>query len=88
MPQERLPKQNLLAKANGEDQFYDLELDGPITLTILNGIASDTVSEVLKTWYYSGYSFWQAGQLRGWGLYPHPDYAPRYRYAASLKCVM
>ena len=41
MPQERLPKQALLAKANGEDQLDDLELDGPITLRILDGIAWD-----------------------------------------------
>ena len=41
MPQERLPKQALLAKANGEDQLDDLELDGPITLGILDGIARD-----------------------------------------------
>ena len=39
MPQERLPKQTLLAKANGEVQLDDLELDGPITLRILDGIA-------------------------------------------------
>ena len=36
MPQERLPKQALLAKANGEDQLNDLELDGPITLRMLD----------------------------------------------------
>ena len=41
MPQERLPKQALHAKANGEDQSDDLELDGPITLRILDGIAWD-----------------------------------------------
>ena len=39
MPQERLPKQALLAKANGKNQLDDLELDGPITLRILDGIA-------------------------------------------------
>ena len=37
MPQERLPKQALHAKANGRR----LELDGPIILRILNGIAWD-----------------------------------------------
>ena len=41
MPQERLPKQALLAKANGRRPMDDLELVGPITLTILNGIAWD-----------------------------------------------
>ena len=41
MPQERLPKQALHAKAMGEDQSDDLELDGPITLRILDGIAWD-----------------------------------------------
>ena len=41
MPQERLPKQTLLAKAKGEDLYDDLELDGPITLRILDGIARD-----------------------------------------------
>ena len=40
MPQERLPKQALLAtKQMGEDQLDDLELDGQITLRILNGTA-------------------------------------------------
>ena len=39
MPQERLPKQALLAKTKGEDQWDDLELNGPITLMILDGIA-------------------------------------------------
>ena len=41
MPQERLPKQALHAKAKGEDQSDDLELDGPITLRILDGIVWD-----------------------------------------------
>ena len=43
MPQERLPKQALLylPKQMGEDQLDDLELDGPITLRILDGIAWD-----------------------------------------------
>ena len=41
MPQERLPKQALLAKKMGEDQLDDIELDGPITLRILDGIAWD-----------------------------------------------
>ena len=41
MPQERLPKQALLAKANGEDQSDDLEPDGPITLRVLDGTAWD-----------------------------------------------
>ena len=41
MPQERLPKRALLAKANGRDHSDDLELDGPITLRILDGIAWD-----------------------------------------------
>ena len=41
MPQERLPKQALLAKANGEDQLDDLELDGPNILRILDEIAWD-----------------------------------------------
>ena len=41
MPQERLPKQVLLANANGKDQLDDSELDGLITLRILDGIAWD-----------------------------------------------
>ena len=41
MPQERLPKQALLAKANGKRQWNDLKLDGPITLRVLNEIAWD-----------------------------------------------
>ena len=41
MCRERLPKQALLAKAKGEDQLDDLELDGPITLRILDGIVWD-----------------------------------------------
>ena len=43
-PQERLPKQALLAKANAKrskDQLEDLELDEPRTLRILDGIAGD-----------------------------------------------
>ena len=39
MPQERLPKQALLAKAMGKDQSDDLELDVLLTLIILDGIA-------------------------------------------------
>ena len=39
MPQERLPKQALHAKANGENKPNDLELVGPLTLRILDGIA-------------------------------------------------
>ena len=34
MPQKRLPKPASLAKQMGEDQLDDLELDGPITLSI------------------------------------------------------
>ena len=41
MPQERLPKQAYMPKQMGEDQSDDLELDGPITLRILDGIARD-----------------------------------------------
>ena len=41
MPQERLPKQALLAKQMGEDQLDNLELDGPITLRILDETACD-----------------------------------------------
>ena len=42
MPQERLPKQALyLPKQMGENQSDDLELNGPITLRILDGIAWD-----------------------------------------------
>ena len=43
MPQERLPKQALqyLPKQMGEDQLDDLELHGPITLRILDGIVWD-----------------------------------------------
>ena len=41
MPQERLPKQALLPKQMGEDQLDDLELDGPITLKILDRTAWD-----------------------------------------------
>ena len=43
MPQERLPKQALLAKQMEEDQLDDLELDGPITLRIFDGIAWDFI---------------------------------------------
>ena len=39
MPQERLSKLVLLAKAMVKDQLDDLELDGPIALRIVNGIA-------------------------------------------------
>ena len=42
MPQERLLKQALLAKAKEKDQLDDLELDGPITFRILDGIAWDS----------------------------------------------
>ena len=41
MPQEKLSKQALFAKQMGEDQSDDLELDGPITLKILDGIDWD-----------------------------------------------
>ena len=52
MPQERLPKQALLAKANDKkDQLDDLELDGPITLRILDGIAWDFT--YAKWWMWS-----------------------------------
>ena len=43
MRQERLSKQALLAKENEKDQLDDLELDGPITLRILDGIAWDFI---------------------------------------------
>ena len=39
MPQERLSKQVYLSKQMGEGQLDDLELDGPITLRISDGIA-------------------------------------------------
>ena len=41
MPQERLSKQALLAKQMGEEQLDDEELDGLITLRILDGIVWD-----------------------------------------------
>ena len=41
MPQERLPNKLYMPKQMGEDQSDDLELDGPITLRILDGIAWD-----------------------------------------------
>ena len=41
MPLERLPKQAYMPKQMGEDQFDDQELDGPITLRILDKIALD-----------------------------------------------
>ena len=41
MPQERLPKQALLAKANWRNQLNDLKLVGPITMRILDGRAWD-----------------------------------------------
>ena len=41
MPQERLPNKFYLRKQTGEDQFNGLQLDGPITLKILDGIARD-----------------------------------------------
>ena len=42
IPQERLPKQALLARASGRRPVLDgVELDGPITIRILDGIAWD-----------------------------------------------
>ena len=42
------PNKLYLPKQMGEDQLDDLELDGPITLRILGGIAMDfTTSEVM-----------------------------------------
>ena len=41
MPQENFPNKLYLPKQMGEDQSDDLELDGPITLRILDGIAWD-----------------------------------------------
>ena len=41
MPQEDYPYKLNLPKQMGKDQLYDLELDGPITLKILDGIAWD-----------------------------------------------
>ena len=41
MPQKRLPNKLYLRKQMGEHQLDDLELDGPITLRILDGIAWD-----------------------------------------------
>ena len=41
MLQERLPKQVYLPKRMREDRLVDLELDGPITLRILDGTAWD-----------------------------------------------
>ena len=41
MPQENPPNKLYLPKQMGEDQSDDLELDGPITLRILDGIAWD-----------------------------------------------
>ena len=44
IPQKRLPKQALLAKANGRRPILDdLELDGPIAIRILDGIAWDLI---------------------------------------------
>ena len=40
-PQEKLPNKLYLPKQMGEDQLHDLDLDGLITLRILNGIAWD-----------------------------------------------
>ena len=41
MPQERLPNKLYLPKQMEENRLDDLELDGPITLRILDGIAWD-----------------------------------------------
>ena len=41
MPQENSPYKQYLSKQMGEDKLGDLELDGPITLRILDGIAWD-----------------------------------------------
>ena len=53
MPQERLPKQALLAKANGKRSVGWLRstVDGPITLRILDGIAWDFTQA--KWWKWS-----------------------------------
>ena len=49
MPKERLPKQILLGKEIRKSQLDELELDGPITLRILDGIAWDfTMMEVIE----------------------------------------
>ena len=54
MPQGRLPKQALLAKANGEDQLNKLELDGPITIRILDGIVGDFTRAKWWMWWNTG----------------------------------
>ena len=52
MPQERLPKQALLAKANGKNQLDDIELDGPITFENLVwnrlGLHPSEMTEVME----------------------------------------
>ena len=52
MPQERLPKQALLAKANGRKPVgRPIELQGPITLRILDGIAWDFARAKWWRWW-------------------------------------
>ena len=49
MPKKRLPKQVLLGKEIRKSQLDELELDGPITLRILDGTAWDfTIMEVIE----------------------------------------
>ena len=48
MPQERLPNKLYLPKQMGEDQLEDLELDAPIALRILDGIAWDQARRFVK----------------------------------------
>ena len=55
MSQERLPKQALLAKVNRKDQLVNLELNGPITLRNLVGIA----------WYLTQEKLWKTVKFGG-----------------------
>ena len=73
MPQERLPKQALHAKANGRRPVDDLELDGPITLRILDGIAWDFAQA--KWWRW-----WKTVRCGGSIL----SYCPRYPHGKAV----
>ena len=52
MPQKKLPnKLYLLPKQVGKEQLDDLELDGPITLRILDGITRDFTQAKWWRWW-------------------------------------
>ena len=51
MPQERFPNKLYLPKQMGEDQLNDLELEEPITLRVLDGIAWNFTQTKWWTWW-------------------------------------